>query len=68
MWMKPSELETMRTSFNTVKNRSDALKQSPSTKRLISRCHEIKKYSIEHNEELKNELLESFKRNGICCY
>ena len=65
MWMKPSELETMRNSFNTVKNRSDALKQSPSTKRLISRCHEIKKYSIEHNEELKNELLESFKRNGI---
>ena len=65
MWMKPSELETMRKSFNTVKNRSNSIKDSAATKRLISRGREIKKYSIEHNEELMAELLESFKRNDI---
>ena len=63
--MKNSELETMRKSFNTVKNRSNTLKDSPSTKRLISRVYEIKKYSIENNEELLNQVFESFKRNGI---
>ena len=63
--MKSSELETMRKSFNTVKSRSNSIKDSPSAKRLKSRVHEIKKYSIEHNEELFNQLLESFKRNDI---
>ncbi|WP_432644876.1 LUD domain-containing protein [Methanobrevibacter sp.] len=63
--MKNSELETMRKSFNTVKNRSNTLKDSPSTKRLISRVCEIKKYSIENNGELLNQVCESFKRNGI---
>ena len=63
--MKQSELETMRKSFNTVKNRSNSIKESAATKRLISRGREIKKYSIEHNEELMAELLESFKRNDI---
>ena len=65
--MKKSELETMRKSFNTVKNRSDSIKESPSTKRLTKRVQEIKKYSIENNEELLNQLLESFKRNDIEC-
>ena len=65
--MKASELETMRKSFNTVKNRSNSIKDSPSTKRLESRGREIKKFSIENNEELLNQLLESFKRNGIDC-
>ena len=65
MSMKASELETMRKSFNTVKKRSNALKESPSTKRLIKRVQEIKKYSIENNDELFNQTLESFKRNGI---
>ena len=65
--MKSSELETMRKSFNTVKNRSNSIKDSPSTKRLESRGREIKKFSIENNEELLNQLLESFKRNGIDC-
>ena len=67
VWMKKSELETMRKSFNTVKNRSDSIKESPSTKRLTKRVQEIKKYSIENNEELLNQLLESFKRNDIEC-
>lgn len=65
--MKPSELETMRKSFNTVKNRSNSIKDSPSAKRLESRVREIKKYSIKHNEELFNQVRESFKRNDIDC-
>ena len=65
MWMKSSELETMRKSFNTVKKRSGTIKDSSSTKRLIKRVQEIKKFSIENNEELFNQTLESFKRNDI---
>ena len=63
--MKASELETMRKSFNTVKKRSSSIKDSPSTKRRIERVREIKKYSIENNEELFNQLKVSFKRNDI---
>ncbi len=63
--MEDSELETMRKSFNTVKKRSNSIKDSPSTKRLTKRVQDIKKYSIEHNEELFNQVLESFKRNDI---
>ncbi len=63
--MKASELETMRKSFNTVKKRSSSIKDSPSTKRLTKRVREIKKYSIEHNEELFDQLKASFKRNDI---
>lgn len=65
VWMKTSELETMRKSFNTVKKRSSSIKDSPSTKRLIEKVRDIKRYSIENNEELFNQLRESFKRNGI---
>lgn len=54
--MKSSELETMRKSFNTVKKRSNTIKDSPSTKRLIKRVQEIKKYSIENNDELLTRL------------
>ena len=63
--MKNSELETMRRSFNTVKRRSSSIKDSPSIKRLTSRVQEIKKYSYENRDELFNQALESFKRNGI---
>ncbi|MBP3791019.1 MAG: lactate utilization protein [Methanobrevibacter sp.] len=63
--MKPSELETMRKSFNTVKSRSDSIKDSPSTKRLKNRVQEIKKESIENNDYYLNQALESFKRNDI---
>ena len=65
MLMKASELETMRKSFNTVKKRSNSIKESSSTKRLIKRVREIKKYSIENNDELFSQTLESFKRNDI---
>ena len=63
--MKASELETMRKSFETVKKRSDSIRQSPSTERLIERVREIKKYSIKNNEELVNQVCESFKRNDV---
>ena len=65
MSMKASELETMRKSFDTVKKRSNSIKESPSTKRLIERVREIKRYSIENNEELFNQALDSFTRNDI---
>jgi len=63
--MKSSELETMRKSFNTVKNRSDSIKDSHSSKRLIKLVQEVKKYSIEHKNELFDEICESFRRNDI---
>ena len=63
--MKASELETMRKSFNTVKKRSNSIKESPSTQRLIDRVREIKKFSIENNEELIHQVSESFKRNDV---
>ena len=63
--MKPSELETMRKSFNTVKNRSGAIKDSPAAKRLEKRVREIKKESIENKEELFKQAIESFRRNDI---
>ncbi|WP_405295752.1 LUD domain-containing protein [Methanobrevibacter sp.] len=65
--MKSSELETMRKSFDTVKKRSSSIKDSPSSKRLIKRVQEIKKYSIENNRELYGQCLESFNRNDIEC-
>ena len=63
--MKIGELETMRKSFNTVKSRSSEIKDSPQVKRLENRVREIKKYSVENSEELYNQCIESFKRNGI---
>ncbi len=63
--MEASELETMRKSFNTVKRRSNSLKESSSTQRLMDRVREIKKYSIENNRDLLSQTYESFKRNDI---
>ena len=63
--MKNSELETMRKSFNTVKNRSNSIKDSQITQNLSKRVHEIRKYSFENRSELYNQTLESFKRNDI---
>ena len=65
--MKSSELETMRKSFDTVKKRSSSIKDSPSIRRLTSRVQEIKKYSFDNKDDLLNQALESFKRNGIEC-
>ena len=65
IWMDNSELETMRKSFNTVKERSNTLKESPSVKRLQERVREIKRFSIDNNDELLNQVCESFDRNDI---
>lgn len=65
IWMKKSELETMRKSFNTVKSRSDFIKDSPSTKRLKKRVREIKKEAIENNDYYLNHAIESLERNDI---
>ncbi len=63
--MKESELETMRKSFKTVKDRSSKIKNSPSIKKLEKRVKEIKRQSIDNKEELMDLAIESFKRNGI---
>ena len=63
--MESSELETMRKSFNTVKERSNTLKESPSVKRLQKRVQEIKRFSIDNKDELLNQVFESFSRNDI---
>ena len=63
--MENSELETMRKSFNTVKRRSDTIKDSQSTKRLIERVREIKSFSIDNREDLLNQACDSFTRNDI---
>jgi len=63
--MKNTELETMRKSFNTVKSRSSEIKNSSHVDLLEKRVREIKKYSVEHMNELFLEVNDSFKRNGI---
>ena len=65
MSVKASELETMRKSFNTVKNRSDSIRNSKSVKRLEDRVRQIKKESIEDRESLFSQAIESFERNDI---
>ncbi|WP_299524266.1 LUD domain-containing protein [uncultured Methanobrevibacter sp.] len=63
--MKETELETMRKSFNTVKDRSSKIKNSPSIQKLEKRVRKIKENSINNNDELLNQTIDSFKRNGI---
>ena len=63
--MKVNELETMRNSFNTVKTRSSAIKDSPSCKKLENRVFDIKEKSIHNIDELINQAVDSFKRNDI---
>jgi L-lactate dehydrogenase complex protein LldG len=63
--MEISELETMRRSFSTVKGRSNAIKESPSIKRLQKRVQGIKRFSIDNRDELLKQACESFRRNDI---
>lgn len=63
--MKENELETMRKSFSTVKDRSSKLKNSSSIKKLEKRVKNIKQNSIDYNGELVNQVIESLKRNDI---
>ena len=61
--MNDKELETMRKSFNTVKNRSDRLKNSPNVKKLQKRVQKIKKES--DYPYLINLAIENLENNGI---
>ena len=63
--MKSDELETMRKSFNTVKQRSNSIKDSSSVKRLEKRVREVKKDSIENRDYYLNQAVEALKRNDI---
>lgn len=63
--MKQKELKAMRKAFNTVKNRSDQIKDSPQVIKLEKKVKELEKESIENREELMKIATESFKRNGI---
>ena len=62
--MKEEELETMRKSFDTVKNRSSKL-ESSKIDRLEKRVKEIAENSINNMDSLREIAIESFKRNGI---
>ena len=62
--MKEEELETMRKSFDTVKNRSSKL-ESSKIDRLEKRVKEIAENSINNMDSLREIAIDSFKRNGI---
>lgn len=63
--MKKNELETMRKSFNTVKNRSSSIKNSSQVLKLEKRVKSIKESAIKNNEKLIEMAKKSFKRNEI---
>lgn len=63
--MNSEELETMRKSFDTVKERSSKLKFSKDIIALEKNVQNIKNNSVENREELIGIAIESFKRNGI---
>lgn len=62
--MNEKELETMRKSFSTVKNRSSKIDQSK-INRLEKRVRSIKNESIDNLNSLKEEALEAFEKNGV---
>lgn len=62
--MNEKELETMRKSFDTVKNRSSKL-ESSKVERLEKRVKEIAHDSIDNIGSLEKIAIESFKRNGV---
>lgn len=63
--MNDRELETMRKSFNTVKDRSLKISSSYKISKLQERVSKIKKEAIENREELMEIAIRSFNRNGI---
>lgn len=62
--MNEKELETMRKSFNTVKNRSSKIDQSK-INRLEKKVRSIKNESIKELDSLKEEAIKSFEKNGV---
>lgn len=65
VWMKKTEIETMRKSFNTVKSRSSKINNSSKIEYLKERVKTIKEFSINNSDSLYREVYDSFKRNGI---
>ena len=63
--MKENELETLRKSFNTLKKRSTTIADKSSTKRLISRVRDVKKFSVKNWQNLLRQLEVSLNRNDI---
>lgn len=62
--MNEKELETMRKSFDTVKNRSSKL-ESSKVEKLEKRVKEIAHNAIDNIDSLEDVAIESFKRNGV---
>lgn len=62
--MKENELETMKNSFNIVKNRINDI-NSPEINKLEDKVKKIKKESIENIDELIKIATSSFEKNGI---
>lgn len=63
--MKENELETMRKSFKTANDRTNHIMKEPKSLELKEKVQNIRKDSIDNNEELYKTACESFKRNGI---
>jgi L-lactate utilization protein LutB len=63
--MKESELQTMRKSFKTANTRAKKLLETPQAQKLKERVQNIRKDSIENNEELFKTVEKTFKRNDI---
>ena len=63
--MKENELETMRKSFKTANDRTNHIMKEPKSLELKEKVQNIRKDSINNNEELYKTACESFKRNGI---
>lgn len=66
--MKDNELKSMRKVFSNLKDKITPLAETPEIKRLQDRVINIRKESINNNEELISKLQKSFKSNDIDCF
>ncbi|MCL2156869.1 MAG: LUD domain-containing protein [Methanobrevibacter sp.] len=66
--MRDEELKTMRKSFQTLFNRRKQLLNDPEIKNLQEKVIEIRKNSINNNEELIQIACQNLKNNDIECY
>lgn len=66
--MDETEIKQMRKSFDLVKSRTEVLTKEPRVQKLRERVTKIRKNAIAHNEELIEEVKESFDRNDIDYY
>lgn len=63
--MDESEIRTMNKSFKILNNRRKELLDNENTRKLKERVIKIRKYSINHLEELKVKAVEKLQDNGI---